>query len=75
MHCPPIETQRKMDSRSSSGVSSSMNVVRRTDGLALFAIGAALEIVLHFFHRAGFVQHQRLAAGGTEHQRFGSSMC
>ena len=43
-------------------------MVRCADGLALFAVGVALEVVLRLFHRAGSVQHQRLAAIRAEHQ-------
>lgn len=44
------------------------DVMRRADGLALFAVGVALEVVLRPLHRAGSVQHQRLAAIRAEHQ-------
>ena len=42
--------------------------MRRANGLALFAVGVALEVVLRPLHRAGSVQHQRLAAIRAEHQ-------
>ena len=42
--------------------------MRRTDGLALFAVGVALEVVLRPLHGAGSVQHQRLAAIRAEYQ-------
>ena len=43
-------------------------MVRCSDVLALFAVGVALEVVLCPLHRAGSVQHQRLAAIRAEHQ-------
>ena len=43
-------------------------MVRCADGLALFAVGVALEVVLCPLHRAGPVQYQRLAAIRAEHQ-------
>ena len=44
------------------------DVMRSTGGFALFAVGIALEIVLHLLHGTGSVQHQRLSAVRTEHQ-------
>ena len=41
--------------------------MRRANGLALFAVGVALEVVLRPLHRAGSVQHQRLAADRKSH--------
>ena len=44
------------------------NVMRSAGGFSFLAVGIALEIVLHFLHGAGSVQHQWLSAVCAEHQ-------